>query len=111
MSEKKIDFDVPFILEALFKYQEVDINGDREQAEPVGEPIEKVQEIACLWFDIVELKTYVYDDSEWSEANQGDKFYIVMRESGIYLVKGNFKQMFNLWKQFCKEYYGKNSNS
>jgi hypothetical protein len=101
---KKIDYEEPFILEALFKYQEVEGN------EPVGEPQEKVQEVAANWFDIVEIRSYVYDDSEW-ESHAGPKFYITFRETGTYLVKGVFKEMFNLWKKYCKEFYGKGSES
>lgn len=101
MSEKKIDFYGPLVLDALYKEPGEDGTVDTGK--------EVVQEIAALWFDIVELRSYPHSDEDWIE-NKGDKFYITFRESGTFLVKGSFRHMLRLWKEFCKEQYGKNPN-
>jgi hypothetical protein len=102
MSEKKVDYDIPFVLEAIF----------RESGDEAGlEMGERLEEIAALWFDVIGLRTYPFPDEKiWDKYKGKPKFIIVLRDQGSFVVLGEFKHMLRLWKAFTKEYYGKNPN-
>jgi hypothetical protein len=95
----EIDYDEPMRLQALFKGEE---EGNQTK--------EYIQTIAILWMDIVELRNYPYEDEAYWEVHTGPKFYVTSRETGTYLVSGEFKDFYKLWKAYCKEYYGKDNN-
>lgn len=97
MSEKKINYSEPFILETVFKHVKEDPSGE-------AQTYERVAQLAITWEDIISLQSYPYDDSDWEE-HKGEKFYITLREQGTQLCLGKFKQMFAFWKTFRRRYY------
>jgi hypothetical protein len=96
MSEKKINYSEPFILDTIFKHAKEEEDGPQIY--------ERLAQLAVTWEDIISIQSYPYDDAEW-EQYKGEKFYITLREQGTQLCMGKFKQMFTYWKTFRKKYY------
>lgn len=101
-NKDKLNFNEPFVLEAIFR------EDPKTEVEQHGE--ERMEEIAHLWIDIVGIRTYPYNSEDhWEQYKDHDKFYITFRETGTFLVLGSFKQMLKLWKEYCRQEYGKNT--
>lgn len=101
MAKPGINYDEPFRLDVLFK------------APPDGLS-QKIkiykQDMGALWDDIVSVRTYPFFDEQWGEYSEAEKFFITMKFEGTFVCVGEFRKMYNLWKDFRREYYGKNSN-
>lgn len=102
---KEIDYDVPFVLDAVFR--EPATEEQQDAGERFGE--ERQEEVAALWFDIIGLRSYPFPDEGHWDRFAGPKFIITIREQGNFVVLGEFKHMLKLWKEYCKKYYGKDT--